>query len=480
MKIFTFLSIMTLTATSMVSAASFEPENETINILYNASTPDSTDRAILQFCKDLIANTTDSTFLQVRETVGKIIYLYELDKTKLATIITSSDIKGTTTKLDLQFSKAMNELTQALLKLKINHQIAGIQNGSIALEEQIPRVIARCLLTKEGTVNFGIIQSLKQNFLSTITSSYQKDIARFLDLLTTLGQNETQTAAWENIFKSVTKPVSSTSASNDLIRATLKLPADTSITNNHAKEVFLYLFMGHARQGPAGNCFEEWWKILVKDGLWHTLARDGIQLLKYGALVRNINGVQQNFPFSYSIADDALQNSVNLDQKGTIRGSMNLFDVPGFYAAAQQMGIQDPKSVLNNVLSILLESTTNATVTAEQIITAAAQAAIKLGLNQQKNLETLTKLGFFAFSSESTCAPLNLYGSCLASFAEALETNHVRGRALHAVEESLDSQWHSKAFFWEFPAIDRAKDLFLDTLNAQIAFYYNERIALVS
>jgi hypothetical protein len=478
MKIFTFLSAFTLTAASIVLAAPFNAEYTTLDLLYNETLPGSTSQAILQFCKDLLANATDATSSQVKETVGKILYLYENNHQDLASAITASDTKRTTGKVDLLFAKAMNELNQSLFKLKIQHQIAGIQNPSIALEEHIPKVIAHCLLTKEGTINFGIAPSLQKTLVPTISLAYQKDIARFLNLLITISQDEKLTESWETIFQEVTKPISPTFAANDLIRATLGLSANTVVTDLHAKEVFLYFFMGHARQGAVGDCFEEWWKIFVKDGLWHTLAKDGIQLLQYGALIRNIHGEPQKFSFDYSMADDNLQHRVTLDKKGTIRAGMSLFDAPGIRAAAKQMGLENPNAILNDLLLILLKDNPNGTFSVETIITTIAQAVFNAGLNEKKDVQTLSKLGFFGFSAENECPPLDMYGSCLASFAEALKTDYVHGTALYAVEYTIDSQWHLGTTPWQSPAIDRAKKLFSDTLNAQMVFYYNEKIPL--
>ncbi len=478
MKVFNFLSIICLTLSSAAFSATLEPATDTLDAVFNAAEPGSADQKVYTFCTNLLSTATPETLEQTREIVAQTIYLYELDKAATAAIIDPTDTNGTKTKIILQFAKAMHNLSQTLMKLKIAHQITGLQNANMAVAESLPRAIAHCLLTSAGKINGGIAPGIKRYLIPSAALDYQKDITRFLDLLDQIGLDKTKSIAWENIFNSVQKPLKQDAPANLMIRATLGLPADTVITDNHAKEAFLYFFMGHARQGAVGDCFEEWWKITVKDGLWHTLAQDGIQLLKYSGLVRSVSGSQQTFPFVYSIADDNLQNKVILDQNGKLRTGANIFDAPGIKNAALQMGITDISTVASGALSLLLGTKTSDTKTAQDIIDALAKISIQKGLNGGKDFDTLSNIGYFAFSTENTCAPLEMYGSCLASFAEDVNNDAVRGTVLYAVDHALNSQWHAGTLPWQHSAIEKFKNLFFSTLNSQFELYYDERVEL--
>lgn len=455
---------------SPLSATGFSHENELIGS-YVTSTSNPSDRSIFQFCKDLINNSTDITTSSTREEVSQILFLYDYNKKILAELINPLDLPGTKAKLSLCFAKAMNDISQSLIKLKIAHQITGLQNGSFSVEEHLARYVAHCLISSKGVINFGIISMLKKHLLPSVTLRYQKDIARVLDLLDRISMDEEELRTWNNLFNTITKPQSPTSSVNNLIRVTLNLPKKSLVTDRHAKEVFLYFFIGQSRQKSAEENFEEWWRIFAKEH-WQTIAKDGIELLKYGALLKNINNSQKIFPYIFDISDSDLQNKITIDQKGMLRGGMTLFDAPGIKIAAEQMGIENFSSILNSTTSLLLGHKLSDSFTAEEVIKALAKASILEKINAEDDLENLIQLGMFAFSGEIRCIPFEMYHSALLSFEKgSTQADRVRSSMLNAVEKALESQWYKGTFPWQFPGIDKTKDLFFDFLNSEVSFY---------
>jgi hypothetical protein len=449
---------------------SYDHELEILSAFFDQAEPDTPEYNLHQYCKDLIRKNAP------REQIGQILYLYDNNPTNALSLIDSADPVGSKSRTKVAFAKAMNELNQKLILLRVDHQRALLQNSTSIIQEALPKAISHALITSTGFANVAIAQEIKKYLVPLPTLAYQQDIARVLDLLTEISADPAQLTEWNNLLSSVTKPKDPKSPSLNLIRACLNLSPTINVTDQHAKEVFLYSFLGHARQGHSGHCFEEWWQIVVKDGLWHTIAKDSTEILKYGALIRTINGVEDSFPYVYAIEDEDLKKVSLIDYEGNLRGGVNIFDAPGIKAAALQMNLTNLSMFKEEALSQFVKTETDNPITPEELIETLAQLSIAHKQNGIYQQEDLVNLGLFAFSAQTTCAPLEMYENCLASFAETLDGDYVRGMTLNAVEAALDSQWLKGVFPWQIPSIQSLKKQFFDTFSAQFEILYNPRV----
>lgn len=471
MTLFKLLLILSLTTFTMAFSTSIELEKEALESLPEKGIAGSKDQIIYHFCKGLLNKALPEAALEERELIGQILYLYERNPDDTLLLIDPLEPNATKTRVTLRFAKAMSGISQELMQAKIAHQLTAFQNPSITSQEHLSKAVAHALITSAGTLNIDIAKPLKKNLFPSPSLGYQKEISRFLDLLTEISQHEGKAEEWETLFQNVRKPLKEDSPSGRMIRATLGLSPEAPLTDRHAKEAFLYFFMGSIRESSVGNCFSAWWTIFLEDRLWHTLAKEGIELLKYSGLVKNIEGTPQTFPFTYAIEDDNLSNEAVIDPQGKLRTGGHLFDAPGIQRAAEQMGIAHLGAFSAEILPLL-----SGAKTAKDIISKLADVSIQHKLNRKKDIETLKNIGFYAFSTESNCAPLEMHKNASAYFTQTMRGNLPQKAFLHAVELSLDSQWDRGALPLKLPTIQKFKELFFATLNTQCRLSFNPAI----
>lgn len=162
------------------------------------------------------------------------------------------------------------------------------------------RRLANLLITDKGDLNQSILPKLI-NHLTTYFYSLgpdrQYDTRRqeqILQVLNLLKNNKELV----RLLKTISKPFAHKYA-DQIIRDTLQIPANTVITDAHARRAALSAWMCYLRQN-VGSCFATAPAILVHDEQPHLFLTDLKEILDTGRLKRTYGGIEYAVPLSKS------------------------------------------------------------------------------------------------------------------------------------------------------------------------------------
>ncbi|MBS4167749.1 hypothetical protein [Parachlamydia sp. AcF125] len=162
------------------------------------------------------------------------------------------------------------------------------------------RRLANLLINDEGEINFSLISPLMELFKTYLYSlgphrqydaKRQEHILHVLSLLLT--DKELSLA-----LKSISRPYQHKFA-DQIIRDTLQLPSNISITDAHARRAALSAWMCYLRQN-VGSCFATAPAILVHDEQPKLFLTDLKEILSTGRLKRTFGGIEYSAPLSTS------------------------------------------------------------------------------------------------------------------------------------------------------------------------------------
>ena len=173
----------------------------------------------------------------------------------------------------------------------------------------------------------------------------QNHILKVLNLL----KNNAQIARQ---FKNISRPFAHKVA-DQLIRDTLALPPNTSITDAHAKRAVLASWLCTLRQN-VGSCFATAPAIIVHTEQPSLFLKDVNELLSTGSLKRTFGGIQYAVPLSSSWGAGDLRRPIIITQNNT--AAINDLSLsPGLIQALESVNILQSKTPLANKIKQLRE-----------------------------------------------------------------------------------------------------------------------------
>jgi len=200
------------------------------------------------------------------------------------------------------------------------------------------RRLANLLISDKGEILTGhlarVIQQLSDHLYS-LGPNRQYDTKRqkhILSVLTALKENKNVLRYLKNVSKPYLNPFA-----EQIIRYTLQLPANTMITDAHARRAALSALLCYLRQS-VGSCFGTAPAIIIHDEQPEQFLKDIVEVLGTGRLKRTFGGVEYSVPFSVSwgigdLRKQVLLKKVELPQEITIALS------PGLLAAFEAAGL---------------------------------------------------------------------------------------------------------------------------------------------
>ncbi len=216
------------------------------------------------------------------------------------------------------------------------------------------RRLANLLINDKGDLNINSLPSLIDCFqerLYSLGPDRQNDAERekhIIHVLKTLHDN----VQLQRQLKSISKPYQHRIA-EQIIRDTLQLPRNTSITDAHARRAVLSAWMCYLRQN-VGSCFATAPAIIVHNEQPEVLLSDFNEILGTGRLKRTFGGVEYAVPLSLSWGAGDLKRPILLIQ-GTHSESSHIALSPGMIAAFQSVQMLEPKATLSQKITRLEE-----------------------------------------------------------------------------------------------------------------------------
>jgi hypothetical protein len=240
------------------------------------------------------------------------------------------------------------------------------------------RRLANLLINDSGELNIAVLPKLMdllQRSLYSIGPNRQYDAKRqehLLRVVTLLNEDKDLQRA----LKVIDKPISHKYA-EQIIRDTLQIPANVSLTDAHTRRAVLSAWMCLLRQN-VGSCFATAPAIIIHDEQPAMFFKDISELLSTGRLKRTFGGIEYSVPLSSSWGAGDLKKPFIL-YLGEAFDKSYLWLSPGLETAFLAIGLLDPdseietnvntiKTLLLNILPDLPQNQYYTIITAEEII----------------------------------------------------------------------------------------------------------------
>lgn len=202
------------------------------------------------------------------------------------------------------------------------------------------RRLANLLITDQGELHKSflpkVIQLLEENLYS-LGPERQYDAKRQEQILFVLRQLQ-ENAELNRLLKKISRPISHKHA-EQIIRDTLQLPHNQTVTDAHAKRAVLAAWMCTLRQS-VGSCFATAPAIIIHDEQPKRFLQDIDELLSTGRLKRTFGGVEYSVPLSSSwgVGDLRKKFLLNRNDENAI---LILSQQPGFAYALEAIQFID-------------------------------------------------------------------------------------------------------------------------------------------
>lgn len=235
---------------------------------------------------------------------------------------------------------------------------SGIQDSPSVRNVLKTRRIANLLVNDKGELNLSLIPkliSLQTEYLYSLGPNRQYDALRQEHILKVLGQIRDRKDI-QLLLRKIGKPFSNKNA-DQIIRETLVLPDNATITDAHAKRAVLSAWLCYLRQN-VGSCFATAPAIIVHDEYPEQFLQDIEEILGTGRLKRTFSGIEYAVPLSPSWGAGDLKRPfvipTQIDQD-----TPPVWQSPGLLAALEVIGLVDPemdiKDKIETVKTIIID-----------------------------------------------------------------------------------------------------------------------------
>ena len=234
-----------------------------------------------------------------------------------------------------------------------------IQESSAVRNVLRTRRLANLLISDKGELNLASIPGLIEHHrkcLYSLGPDRQFDAPRqehILKVLQLLNENKDL----QRSLKLISRPFQHKQA-EQIIRDTLLLPPNTSITDAHARRAALSAWLCFLRQN-VGSCFATAPAIIIHDEQPQQFFKDLNELMGTGRIKRTFGGVEYSAPFSVSWGSGDLRRYVRLPRK-IVPGMLEIWESPAIMAAMQATGLMKADSPLKERLVVLKKLIENA------------------------------------------------------------------------------------------------------------------------
>ncbi len=387
--------------------------------------------------KELKATSTEdlkrSVLKDGLERIGQAVFLAERCLNEMPMLINPASFTQSNMQIRL---RCMKEITKTLSECAAFVEVqkeAGLQDPCQCERIHKAHVMARILLTNHGQLNLGMIPFVRSAFIPK--HSPQNDQLGLACILSTMN------SSWQPTIDAITKPSNGNSASHEIIRADLGLSRKVKLNDFHSKWTALKALFSQFGQGTAKDCFTKAWSLKKHEEYFVQSLKEYGELLKYGYLMRIVDGYPDRFYFNNILSDEDLRRSFSLDPSGMLNEKIMVWQVPNLIAAARQMGIDNIQEVARTAIDRLFQSGYDPIQTnpAEMI---RCFADLMNSKNTATDYEKRSIQGNYGFSLTQNHL-LQAWETTLASIAEANNTDSIHHRLHAAVAHALQNQWNT-------------------------------------
>lgn len=397
--------------------------------------------------------------------MGRIVFCAERAPQELEQVIAANQLNDI---LLYTEKKVANELKKIWGFLQLNSHVAdahGLQDAGKVFFAELPKEIAKILLTSQGQLNLGMIRPIKETLSSPdrTLSEIEDGILFILDRID---------SSWQKAFDEIQLPQNSKLASNAMIRADLGLLSKEKITKLHCQQEVLGAVLSQFCNKQVGDCLAAAWALKRHNEFFLESIKDYASLIQRGCLTRIVNGNTDAFFFANTLADDSIFAVITtLERKGPVvefKGAP-FWKCPNLISACRLMGITDLEKRKDDLLqeASTLEVTN---ITWDRIIHSYARA--KSGSKSSASLA----LGRYGFSLCNNRL-LKAWETCLAASVDPYSGSPVRNNINKTVMKVFSNVFISSNHFKK-TQIEEMKVNFKNTLNDSYRLVYNAAVPL--
>lgn len=429
--------------------------------------PDAT-KLVIDFAIEIAAHPfrfhldTVQMIEDAKSLLGKFIFLLDRTPQALLYAIKSGSQVEKIQNIKAEFSEFMASVCHDLSRYYLDHKQAGLQSHELALHTRIPQEIAKLLLTKRGTINWGIIELIARIFID------QENLrAHQIQLSYGLGMLK-KSIKLRNEIENITGPKDPKASINEVIRASLILSDQEIIGANEARLTALMAVLSCLSQEGEASCFAT---SLVRELLASHLIfslKDFKELLNESKLTRANRGIRRQIPYVKRMYDSNLDKTIVVTSKGFFRTEESeegvpLWEAPGLMAVCRTIGFSDCQSAIQSLLKKLpFIKGKNLDFTVKFIIKKLCQEAVETSLSSKK-LSDLISQSLFVFSSLTAQPLLKVWTNAIANLAESEESGVLKKATIRSIELTLAS-----ALERERVKVSPIIDYFFRTLKQQL------------
>jgi hypothetical protein len=409
--------------------------------------------------------------LKAREDIGKVVFA--ADGAGISLYLDESKLADSVAAIDKDVRQFLKGELKGLIDKNNGVNAFLLQDKDMFLCMEKPKQIAKLLLTSQGELNLGLIDTIKAEFFSSDPNALLEYEQGILFVLSQID------ISWQEAINAIQVPVSPSVASNSLVRADLALVPGDKITQLECQQVVLGALLSQLCQGPVGDCFAVSWAIKKHNEFLLSSVHDYTAIIRDGYLTRNVNGTPDQFFFETTIADDAMDTALTLNSDGTINEfhGAPFWQCPNLIAACRQMGLVELDKKAPEILERIFGSDNTPKVkTWDEMIVACAQAAANADHSEQEQ----TTLGRYAFSLANNHL-LRAWETSLAAMAEDRSGDYVRDNinsCVMTVFNPIFDNSKQKASSYNKTLVEEFKNVFQKTINDSFRLVYNGSIPL--
>lgn len=406
------------------------------------------------------------------ERVGNIVYCAENVPQELDVVIASSEFEDV---LLFAEKKVACDLQKIWGVLNINSKVAdthALQGVGRVFLNELPKEIAKILVTSQGQLNLGMIRPIKERFFpkNKILSDTEQGILFILNRIN---------SSWQKLFDKIEVPKSPNIASNAMIRADLGLFSGEEITKIHCQQEVLGAVLSQLCNQQVGDCFTRAWALKRHNEYLLESIEDYTSLIRNGYLTRILGEKTEYFFFENTLANDSICSTITLKQNGPVIefSGPPFWKCPNLISACRLMGILDLEKRKDDFLNqAQMLKGEGKSVTWNDLINFCAESAA----DSEKDVNAMLALGRYGFNLCNNRL-LKAWETCLAVTVDSYSASSVRESINKTVMNMFNDVFEKRAAkvsHYDRTLIEEMKFNFQNALNRSFHVVYDESIPL--
>lgn len=433
---------------------------------------------------------SDEEFAVLQE-LGQLLLVAQSDINGALDAVQAQDIKEAGAMLS-EMAEEIFATAQSRIHEHVQaHKKVSIQGDDEAAFHKMSLEMANLLLLESGGINFGIVEQV----FEAVVPEYLKETEAAKHLCLVLEELVANDEA-ADILSRALPPKSPELISNTIVRTTLGLDANKSITKRDVQLTILSALLGHMRQAFAGTCFTTCFLIKALYNYLPMVITDMVELIREGRLTRRLINKERTFPLILRTTNEYLGTKIwcrpdgtisktehvrySPDQQaswGPVQKGARLDEAPGIAAACRAMGLVKFKEIVNQAACMLPSPfTPNTLIRFLAEAAFAKQKKITNTYSLKLTLEELVERGQFAFGSETNHPLHRSYEQTSASMVAYFGSQYYMGSWVHLTAQEVLKE-KNKGFPPRFQAMyyKLLETTFLPTIS-RIRYLYNHNI----